>query len=271
MGRAGFMARAVPHQAILLPVVLLCAFWCGCDNSCVVFVSNPSGGTLSVNTSTCRISNDPAGSVRLRLSAPSERSEAWRRAGIEHVYLTVREIDARLSVAYGDGAAGWREIAPNLRKQPLQIDLLSGAGDSSAGIFFGETAIPVGEYAEIRILLTPDHPAGGEAVPRENACGDVGFNCAVTRDGNPHPISLPGNDRVLILPTRPARTVFHVFPGTVSNLDLTFEPGTSQIAMLGSAAWLSPAFVVRRDFRPKANEGIAARADGLAMMDVPRR
>lgn len=271
MGRAGFMARAVPHQAILLPVVLLCAFWCGCDNSCVVFVSNPSGGTLSVNTSTCRISNDPAGSVRLRLSAPSERSEAWRGAGIEHVYLAVREIDARLSAAYGDGSAGWREIAPNLRKQPLQIDLLSGAEESSAGIFFGEAAIPAGQYAEIRILLTPDHPAGGEAVPRENACGDVGFNCAVTRDGNVRPVTLSENDRVSVMAAQPARIVFHVFPGTVSNLDLTFEPGASQIAMLGSAAWLSPAFATRCDFRSKTNEGVVAGADGLARTDVPRR
>lgn len=271
MGRAGVLARAVPHQAILLPAVLLCAFLCGCDNSCFVFVSNPSGGTLSVNTSTCRISNDPAASVRVRLSAPSERSEAWRRAGIEHVYLTVREVDARLSVAYGDGSAGWQEIAPNLRKQPLQIDLLSGAGDSSAATFFGEAAVPAGEYAAMRILLTPDHPASGEAVPRENACGGVSFNCVVTQDGDVHPVSLPGNERVLIPPARPARAVFHVFPGTATNLDVTFEPEASQISMMGSAAWLSPALATRCDFLPKTNEGIAARVDGLAMTDVPRR
>src|SRR5579863_5350050 len=258
MGRRGaFTARAAaPFREVAVAVLSLCAICGGCDNSCIAFVSNPSGGNISISTSTCHINTQANGNVRVGFSAPSDRVESWHRAGIEHVFLTLRGIDARLSVPYGEDSSGWRELVPDLKKHPVQIDLVSGTENSSAANFLGEATIPAGEYAQIRMLLVADSPAAQEAVPEESACAGAGFNCVVARDGDIRPLVLRTSEQILILPAGAERAVFRVFPGTASNLDLEFDPHSSQIYMIGGGAWLNPGFVAHCDFAPASKHGL---------------
>src|SRR5690348_3300931 len=62
MGREPVINEAVvPRQRILFAVVLVCALLTGCENSCFIFVSNPSGGTLAVaaGNGTCHFTSQP--------------------------------------------------------------------------------------------------------------------------------------------------------------------------------------------------------------------
>lgn len=254
--RVSVTARAAaPFRGVAVAVLSLCAICGGCDNSCVAFVSNPSGGNISISTSTCHISTQANGNVRVGFSAPSDRVESWHRAGIEHAFVTVREIDARLSVPYGEDSEGWRELAPDLKKRPVQIDLMSGTENSSAANFLREATIPAGEYTQVRMLLVADSPAAQEAVPEENACSEAGFNCVVAGDGDIHPLALRTGGQILVLPGGAERAVFHVFPGTATNLDLEFDPDSSQVYMVGGGVWLNPAFVAHCGFPPASKHG----------------
>jgi Domain of unknown function (DUF4382) len=281
MGRDAFVAKAaVSRWALTVPAVFLCALVSGCDNSCFIFVSNPSGGTLAVTTGTgtCHVSNQPVSNVRIRFVPPAERTDASGEAGIRHLFVTVREIDAHLGLAYGEDSSGWQDLTPNLGKQPLQIDLMS-VDDGSAPAFLGQAAVPAGEYTQFRILLGSDRPPASRTVPAANACAEVGFNCLVTEDGDVRPLVLPTSeqandgqtsrritrDRILIPPAQPGGAVFRVFPGTISTLDLSFDPAPSQLYMLGSAAWFRPSFVIRCDLSPANDSSGPSVAPGSAL------
>ena len=242
----------VPRRRVLFPLLLVCAFFTGCENSCFIFVSNPSGGTLAVATGngTCHFTSQPVGNVRVHFAAPAGLAEIWRERGVQHVYLTLREIDARLSLAYGDQSPGWRNLFPALKDRPRQVDLLSSDAGSSLDDSLGQAATPSGEYSQIRILLTSDRPAREQPVPQDNVCANVGFNCAITEDGAVHSLVLPGNDQLLISSARSGGVVFRVFPNTTSRLDLAMDAGASQLYMLGASIWMNASFLARCDFSP---------------------
>ena len=249
MGRRLPIARAAASfRGVAIAVMFLCAICAGCDNSCIAFLSNPSGGTVSASTATCPINTQTTANVRIAFSAPIDRGESWHRTGIEHIFLTLRGIDAHLSLPYGQDSSGWRDIAPRLTTRPRQIDLMSGSENSPPLSFSDEATIPAGEYTQIRMLLVSDPSVVQEI--GENACGEVGLNCVMGRDADIHPIALGTNDEILIPLDGTGRTVFRVFRGTFSNLDLQFDPDFSQIYMIGAAAWVNPAFIARCDFGP---------------------
>lgn len=252
MGCEPVIAKPVaPRRRVLFPLLLVCAFFTGCENSCFVFVSNPSGGTLAVaaGNGICHFTSQPVGNVRVHFAAPAGLAETWRERGIQHVFLTVREIDAHLSLAYGDQSPGWRNLFPVLKDHPRQIDLLSADTGASLDDSLGETATPSGEYSQIRILLTSDRPTPEQPVPQDNVCANVGFNCAITEDGAARPLVLPGNDQLLIS-SRSGGVVFRVFPNTTSRLDLAMDAGSSQLYMLGASVWMNASFLTRSDFLP---------------------
>lgn len=256
MGRAVAIAKAAVRPDVILPILFCCASLAGCDNSCVLFVSNPGGGTLSVsaNNGTCHITAQPTGNVRLRFSGSSSRIETWREAGIEHVFVSIREIDAHLGLAYGEDSSGWQELASNLKERPVQIDLIPADGDSSPPNFLAEAAVPAGEYTQLRIVLATDKPAAGEPLRAANACGDAGLNCVITADSGVRelilPPSEPKGERILIPADRAGGAIFRVFPGTTSKVELEFDPASSQVYMFGSKALLIPSFVPCCGFTP---------------------
>lgn len=248
MGRAEANAGAArSFPAKVIAVAFLCGLSAGCGNSCVGFFSNPGGGMLSVNVDSCQVKDQDDGNIRLRFSAPPDSAEAWRTAGIQHIFLTVRGIEARLKPDSAEDSSEWHDLAPKLKQQPVQIDLLAGADDSASPGFADETTLPSGAYTQIRISLLPDQPESAESIPEDNACASAKFNCAVTRDGSVHSLSIP-TEQILVSPTQPAGTVLYVLGDTTTNLELRFEPGASQIYTVSQAAWFNPTFSTRWTF-----------------------
>ena len=129
------------------------------------------GGGVSVNT----ISGGGTGAVNVSLTDPP--SCAFPNGAFDHVYVTIRSVQAHTSATADDNSSGWQELAAQLNAQPKQIDLFSTESNICLLTALGSnTALPVGAYQQIRLLLVPNDGGGGP-VPMNNACAGQGFNC----------------------------------------------------------------------------------------------
>src|SRR5579875_2976131 len=139
------------------------------------------GGSVSVN------SMNGTGAIKVTLTDPP--SCAFPNGNFDHVYVTIRSVQAHISATAGDNDPGWQELAPQLNTQPVQIDLFSaGANACLLSTLGSNTALPAGTYQQIRLLLVPN--SGGSDVPPTNACGSQGYNCVVLHDGSIHELQL---------------------------------------------------------------------------------
>jgi len=108
----------------------------------------------------------------------------------QHVYITVRSVQAHIDPNASDNSAGWQELAPQLSSQPMQIDLFSAAQTNCVLAQLGSASLPVGDYQQIRLLLVSNTPAANDAVPSSNACAGNGYNCVVLNDSTIHELAL---------------------------------------------------------------------------------
>lgn len=237
-------------RTCLLAALIFCLTIVGCNNYCFVFVSNPGGSiSTSSNTPSCQL-NSATGTVRLRV-APSptasvETAPTPIPASIEHIFVTLRGIEATTSAIPNDDSSNWRELAPQLATQPEQLDLLAHNSDSfdQNQNTFADVAIPADAYRQIRLRLSPpDQPATDEPAPQENACGRVGFNCVIIADGKIRPLVLDGlSSQFQIQSGQIAGGFFRVFPDTATNLKIEFNPQSSLFFPAGETIRMLPAF-----------------------------
>jgi hypothetical protein len=179
-------------------------------------------------------------------------------AAIQHIFVTLRGIEATPSVIPNDDSPDWRELAPKLATQLEQLDLLahnSGSCELKQNTF-ADAAIPADSYRQFRLRLAPNQPATDEPVPEENACGSVGFNCVVTADGGIQPLVLDGSSsQFQISPDHISGGFFRVLPDTTVNLNIEFNPQSTLIFSGDAPVRLVPVFTVE----PQAScESIAA-------------
>ena len=133
----------------------------------------------------------------------------------EHVYVTIRSVQAHTSATADDNTPGWQELAPQLNTQPMQIDLFAAGPNACLLTMLGSnTALPAGTYQQIRLLLVPNDGGNGP-LPANNACSNQGFNCAVLNDGSIHELQLSSQ----------ANTGLKIPPGQVEGGPITVAPG----------------------------------------------
>src|SRR6202007_2825115 len=164
---------------------------------------------------------------------------------IQHIFVTLRGIEASPSAIPNDDSPNWRELAPKLSSQPQQLDLLAPCVESCEKNTFDEVAAPADAYRQIRLRLSSNQPATDEPVPGENACGSVGFNCVITTDGGIRPLMLDGlSSQLQITSGRISGGFFRVLPDTAINLKIEFNPQSSLFSPADEAVRLVPAFTV---------------------------
>jgi uncharacterized protein DUF4382 len=133
----------------------------------------------------------------------------------DHVYVTIRSVQAHTSATADDKSSGWQELALQLNSAPMQIDLFSAASTTCLLTNLGSNAaLPVGTYQQIRLLLVPNDGSGG-ATPATNACGSQGFNCVVLHDGTVSELQLSSQ----------ANTGIKIPPGQVVGGPITVSAG----------------------------------------------
>jgi Domain of unknown function (DUF4382) len=153
------------------------------------------------------------GSMTVTLTDPP--SCKFPNGAFDHVYVSIRSVQAHTSATADDNSAGWQELAPQLTSAPMQIDLFSAASNTCLLTQLGSNgALPVGTYQQIRLLLVPNDGSGG-ATPSTNACGSHGFNCVVLHDGTVSELQLSSQ----------ANTGIKIPPGQVLGGPITVSAG----------------------------------------------
>lgn len=109
-----------------------------------------------------------------------------------HVYVTIRSVEANISDTADDNSPGWVELAPQLNSAPMQIDLFSTASTTCLLTTLGSnTALPAGNYQQIRLLLVSNSGMSGVTLPTPNNCDSQGWNCVVlASDSSIHELQL---------------------------------------------------------------------------------
>jgi len=152
-------------------------------------------------------------SITVTLTDPP--SCKFPNGAFEHVYVSIRSVQAHTSTAANDNTPGWQELAPQLNSAPTQIDLFSAASNTCLLTQLGSNAaLPVGTYQQIRLLLVPNDGSGG-ATPATNACGSNGFNCVVLHDGTVSALRLSSQ----------ANTGLKIPPGQIAGGPITVGAG----------------------------------------------
>ena len=181
-----------------------------------VIIISCSGGTSTTQ--------GPAmGTVNVSLSDPPSCMPP--NGHFEHVYVTVRSVQAHISSTAGDETGGWQELAPQLVSAPMQIDLFSKANTNCVLAQLGSASLPVGSYQQIRLLLVSNSPAAGAPVPSPNACAGNGFNCVLLDEGTIHELLLSSQDStgLKIPPGRIIGGPIQVVAGQSVDLNIDFD------------------------------------------------
>jgi hypothetical protein len=175
------------------------------------------------------ISTGGMGTINVSITDPP--SCAFPNGSFQHVYVTIRSVQAHTSATADDNSAGWQELAPQLASQPMQIDLFAAGSNSCMMTMLGlNTPLPAGNYQQIRLLLVPNDGGGGP-VPANNQCNGQGFNCVVLQDGSIHELNLSSqaNTGLKIPPGKIVGGPISVGAGQTVDLNIDFNACASII------------------------------------------
>ena len=156
------------------------------------------------------------GTGTINVSLTDSPSCAFPNGAFDHVYITIRSVQAHTSATADDNSGGWQELALQLNSQPKQIDLFAAASNACLLTALGSnTALPAGTYQQIRLLLVPNDGGGGP-LPTTNFCAGQGFNCVFLHDANT-PVELQLSSQ--------ANTGLKIPPGQVVGGPITVAAG----------------------------------------------
>jgi hypothetical protein len=187
-------AAANVLRTIFPAVLLVCLAISGCGYTCYSGFWNGNTSGVAFSNASCPLTK-ANGAVLVQMStasAPSRASAAFPSPlasplsspdialpnHVQHIFLTLRGIEAHPEVTADEDSSGWQELAPGLAAHPMQLDLLvpsapsalsapfaplNAAGDSRFAGLPGEasvpTTVPADEYRQLRVRLIPQRHA----------------------------------------------------------------------------------------------------------------
>lgn len=196
-----------------------------CSDSCFVGFSNNGNGGVIVKAGNpapaCSLTQvHGAMSVVALKSLLCETCTAVTR--VEHVFVTLRGVQLRFGAREDATSPDWLELAPQLAKEPRQIDLMG----NSMPVLLAESAnVPAGSYREVRLQFFDGSPRSAEELPAVNVCGETRWNCIVMANGYVEPLRLPGDMPELLIPSQSIEgDSVAVLPDARVDLRLSLEP-----------------------------------------------
>jgi Domain of unknown function (DUF4382) len=231
----------VSRTLFALVYVIVCAVFAGCDNSCVIIVSNP-GGQPFPNPPTCS-SNKATANVNLDLHSASAPPSVLGNESIQHIYVTIRGVQAHPNETADADSPDWVDFAPELASRSVQVDLLAAPRSSCATGSLGEHIVVAGVYRQFRLQLVSSLPTA--TAPRGNACGNAGFQCTVTSEGAVRPLVFDAAQPVIHLASdRISGGFVRILPDSHATIALEFNPFASSLRPTATALRLDPVFTL---------------------------
>jgi hypothetical protein len=207
---------------LVIPLVLLFA---GCGDTCFVFVSNPSAGSINVGlgnpASACGLFKTQGRiQVRAHLAHMCQACSESNQIGSVWVALSGVELHR---TGNGQEPSYWQEL-PLLVEQPLQVDLME-ASINGAVRLGDRAALPAGSYDMVRLRFTADQRGTGLPNKELDPCREAGPNCVVMTDGRIIHLLLHGTPPEVLIPTEAlASGPFFVLPDTDNELLIELVP-----------------------------------------------
>jgi hypothetical protein len=144
-----------------------------------LLTSLSAAALLVIGCSSSSSSSAKAANVQVTLSDPA--TCASPQGPFSHIYVTVTDVLIHQSATASDNDPGWVDLTPNLKSNPVQVDLL-GIANQCFLAQLGSSGIQPGTYQQIRILL-----AASSASMSNNKCGSSANCLMLTSD----PMSAP--------------------------------------------------------------------------------
>jgi hypothetical protein len=136
--------------------------------------------------------------------------------------VTLQGVQLLPLAADDSNSPDWLELAPQLAKEPRQIDLM---GNALPTILQEGTTVAAGSYREVRLQFVSGPSMSAKTLRSENACGGTLWNCMVIADGRVQPLRLPTDGSELSIPSLNLESgPFVVLPDTGMELRLSLEP-----------------------------------------------
>jgi hypothetical protein len=186
--------------------------------------------TCSNTSTTGKIINGMA-TINVSLSDPPSCSPP--AGSFKSVFITIRSVQAHISATADDNSPGWVELVPALNTQPVQVDLLNLPNNGACLLtpLGSNTALPAGDYQQIRLLLVANNPSSSVSLAT-NGCAGLGqvFNC-VFEGSNAIELDLSSqaNTGLKIPPGQVVGGPIHVAAGQTVDLNIDFNACASII------------------------------------------
>src|SRR5437016_842762 len=216
-----------------------------------IFLMSCSGGSKpgTVNTS---ISDPPT------CAAP--------QGPYRHVYVTVNDVLIHQSASASANDAGWIHLAPGLKDNPLQVDLL-GVANQCFLAMLGSAEIEPGTYQQIRVVLAPN-----SASVNNNKCGNVANCLMLTSDpaNTPQALQLSSESQTGIkIPSgQIAGGNFTVGSGQTKDLNIDFDAFASVVVQGSGQYRLKPGLPASISGQVTTSTGSAGTAADLSISAV---
>jgi hypothetical protein len=192
--------------------------------------------TCSNTSTTGQIMNGMA-TINVSLSDPPSCSPP--AGSFKSVFITIRSVQAHTSATADDNSPGWVELVPALNTQPVQVDLLNLPNNGACLLtqLGSNTALPAGDYQQIRLLLVANNPSSSVS-PTGNGCAGLGqvFNCVNALDATTGKtitteldLSSQANTGLKIPPGQVVGGPIHVAAGQTVDLNIDFNACASII------------------------------------------
>lgn len=229
----------------------------GCGYTCVVGFWNGSGAAIGANNSACPLAK-ATGAISVSLSSIPYRASGFNSSisspqAIQHIFVTLRGVQARENMDAAEGSSGWQELVPDLIVHPIQLDLLTLSEDRFRSDLLTDamapTIVPANEYRQIRFLFLPAELSPTDALPEGNACGNAGWNCIILKDGSAWALAFGANEsEIRFVPINRAQSFFRVLPDGLTSLSLQFDPASLVALRSAEAVRVISTFKVNPDF-----------------------
>jgi hypothetical protein len=205
---------------------LACFVLTSCGTTCVAGIFANGTGTVVVKNSpsppACPFST---GMGTMNVAAAKlqicERCPASSQA--QHIFVTLKSVQLHSVFSSSTDNPEWLELAPNLSRDPLQIDLLSDAGPE---ILVASARIPAGTYRELVLQFLSDSPAP-DGLSIANPCGKISRNCMFLANGGIEELYFMGDGaspRLRLPLQHNGSSALAVVPGETVDLRLKLEP-----------------------------------------------
>jgi hypothetical protein len=221
--------RMIQVTFLIAVMVFACLPLTSCGTTCFAGVINNGTGTVLTQTSTvpsvCPFS--PGMTTMNVIRARAQACETCTASSqVHHIFVTLRSIQLHSIFPGSPNDSEWLELAPQLLREPRQIDLLD---DAAPEILVQGASVPAGTYGELLLQFAPgvNTPASVASLSEENSCGQSRRNCMLMSDGRVEELNFTGtgNSLELRLPLQyNGSSAIALVPGETVDLRLALQP-----------------------------------------------